>query len=319
MEHLKCCCCGSGRFDKQYDLDGPSLYKCGRCGLTIVHPRPAADRMNRKIQSWAEQDVLDGQRLEDSFGEAAQAVYRRYLGRLERGRRTNGRRLLDIGCATGAFLQAAGRGGWKAEGIEIGEASWRHACKIGLSVRNMSFSDIPESENGTYDAVTCLEVIEHLEDPAAAISLMNRLLRPEGLLLLSTPNYDSFIRKRFGPRWWVINCPDEHISLFNVRSLRRCVEDRGFEVLRVSIPKIDIAGMLKLSRSPEIALPEAPRAPGYYGARDGKVNAKRLLKRSGLYGAAKTASAGLDRLSSWPVSPIYGWGERLILLARKKA
>ena len=306
----------------RYRLDRSSIVTCGACGLSYVSPRAGAEEMEARLQEWAEQDVVDEARLRAAFGEGNLSHYRRLLRHLERHSPGAGRRLLDVGCATGAFLTVAREAGWRVSGLEIGRASRDYASgTLGLDVQRRSIYEF-EPPAAAYDAVAFLEVIEHLERPVEALRRIHRMLSPGGLLLLTTPNYDSLYRRLFGARWWVVNCEDEHIVLFNRDSLAGMLRDAGFEPLEERIRGIDLPGLARETARTLRGAPSAPTqeagAQGYYEARDARARLKSIFGRVGLLATARALLRGLDRTFAWRWSPTHAWGEQLVTVARRK-
>lgn len=319
---VACPRCGGTRAEPRYRLVRSSIVTCHGCGLSYVTPRMASAHLEEKLQAWADQDVVDAQRLGEAFSPGNLEHYARLLRLLAR-HAPCGRRLLDVGCSTGAFLTVARDAGWEVKGVEIGAASARHAREaLGLDVTRGSLYGYGAAP-GTFDAVAFLEVIEHLERPAEALDRIRELLVPGGLLLLTTPNFDSLYRRLFGSNWWVVNCEDEHIVLFNRQTLSGLLRERGFEVLEARNRGLDFHGMLREARRSRagapVAAPVELAAAGYYESRERRARLKRVLQRVGVLPAAKAALRGLDATFSWRASPTRGWGEQLIFVARVSA
>jgi SAM-dependent methyltransferase len=86
-----------------------------------------------------------------------------------------------------------------------------------------------ERPEGSYDAVTLWDVIEHLADPAAELRHLHRLMRPGGILAVSTMDVDAAAARLLGRRWpWYMQM---HLFYFSRRTLARLVEQTGFEVV----------------------------------------------------------------------------------------
>jgi len=131
--------------------------------------------------------------------------------------------LLDVGCGLGWFLEAAGLFSYGVDpsGQWPGFNSLEELVLSGDSVR--------------YDVVRCHHVIEHMTDPVKELRLMKRLLRRDGWLLLSTPDFGGPCAARFGDRYRMMH-DKTHCSLFTLESCHRFLRDHGFSIERVTFP-----------------------------------------------------------------------------------
>lgn len=105
-----------------------------------------------------------------------------------------GKRVIDIGCGGGLVAEGMARRGATVTGIDLGEAPLAvarlHAEKEGIEVeyRNIPAETIADERAGQYDAVTCLEMLEHVPDPASVVAACARLVKPGGQIFFSTIN-----------------------------------------------------------------------------------------------------------------------------------
>lgn len=322
LVHVRCPRCNGDDAAQRYKLVVSHIVTCRACGMSYVQPRVSNAQIERKLQSWAEQDVVDPERLRIAFEPASVAYYARFLDWLTRSMRLPGRRLLDVGCGTGGFLAVARDEGWQGRGLEIGRASARYASEtLGLDVSQGTLYQLDGSTQ-SYDAVSMIEVIEHLEQPVAALAIVRKLLRPDGMLLVTTPNFDSLYRRLFGSRWWVINCEDEHIVLFSRTTLIGMLEDNGFEVVFQRICGVDILGLLREARLKLGGRQHTPSVPGaaasgYYQARSAKNTFKELLRRFGVLKFVRRLLRTADATYTMRFSPTLEWGEQLVVVARR--
>lgn len=109
--------------------------------------------------------------------------------------------LLDVGCATGFFLDEARQSGWDVRGCEVSEWAATYAQKrFGLDVVHAPFPT-PQLGPRQYDAVTFLNVFEQLPDPHAAERVLRDLVKPGGLLALETWDVDALVVRLSGMKW----------------------------------------------------------------------------------------------------------------------
>jgi 2-polyprenyl-6-hydroxyphenyl methylase/3-demethylubiquinone-9 3-methyltransferase len=106
------------------------------------------------------------------------------------------RTALDVGCGAGLLTEPLARLGARVTGLdatpELIAVARDHAAKVGLDI-DYHTGDVQELD-GQFDLITCMEVIEHVADPAAFVGALAGRLAPDGLLVLSTPNQTSLSR-----------------------------------------------------------------------------------------------------------------------------
>ena len=105
-----------------------------------------------------------------------------------------GRRVIDIGCGGGILAESMAKKGATVTGIDLSEKALKvadlHSLESGVSVRYqlIAAEDMAEQEAGQYDIVTCMEMLEHVPDPAAIVRACAKLAKPGGKLFFSTLN-----------------------------------------------------------------------------------------------------------------------------------
>jgi 2-polyprenyl-6-hydroxyphenyl methylase/3-demethylubiquinone-9 3-methyltransferase len=106
--------------------------------------------------------------------------------------RLDGARVVDVGCGGGVLCEALARAGASVTGIDLAAdalvAARGHAAEHGLEIdyREVSAAELAARAPGSFDALTCMELIEHVPDPAALVGACADLLRPGGLAFFST-------------------------------------------------------------------------------------------------------------------------------------
>ncbi len=108
--------------------------------------------------------------------------------------RLAGKRVLDVGCGGGLLSEGMAQRGASVTGIDLSEkplgVARLHLLESGQNVdyRKISVEELADEMPGTFDAVTCLEMLEHVPNPSSVIAACTRLVRPGGQVFLSTLN-----------------------------------------------------------------------------------------------------------------------------------
>ncbi|HUY62281.1 MAG TPA: class I SAM-dependent methyltransferase [Candidatus Paceibacterota bacterium] len=203
--------------------------RCGACGFVCIAPVPDPRSVYGKDYFLGAEHGY-GYVDYDEDKAAMKPVFERCLAMVEEVRPIRGK-LLDVGAANGYFVGVANARGWDAEGIEISSYAAEEGRRRGLAIQTGTLEDI-SFPDGTFDAVTMFDVLEHIPHPVSAVRAVTRMLRPGGALLINTPDTGSLVARMFGKRWHLY-VPPEHLALFNAENLTKLLWSEGFEVLRV--------------------------------------------------------------------------------------
>jgi 2-polyprenyl-3-methyl-5-hydroxy-6-metoxy-1,4-benzoquinol methylase len=141
-------------------------------------------------------------------------------------------KLLDIGSGSGIMVEAALEHGYKAEGIEPSKWLQQNAQNLGLPVHQGIFPH-PETP-GPFDIITFVDVIEHVTEPGKLLSDIKNALDNDGILVLVTPDVNSFAAKIFGYKWWHYRIA--HIGYFNKKNLTQLLQASGYKIIRITRP-----------------------------------------------------------------------------------
>jgi SAM-dependent methyltransferase len=223
-----------------------ALVRCTRCGFSQPAALPALpgyfDRMydQRWSDAWLEEEYRGGTK---------DPIFRATLAGLERRLPPGRRRLLDLGAHVGRLLALARDAGWEAEGIELNPRTSAYALRTtGLPVHRADLRDLSEAGR-RWDAVTLVDVLEHIPDPVGALEAVRGVLAPDGVIAVKVPHGPNQLRKErlrgvlF--RGYRPTVADNlvHVSHFTPSTLRAALERAGFDAVEVeSAPAVRPSG-----------------------------------------------------------------------------
>ena len=238
FEYRNCPCCGQNDFrvlfesnmkadDFQKSVETVYMIpggrwgrhvECRNCKFIYVNPVSKASEINK---AYSQRKSIDASIIRENRLRASKSQ----LGLVKRYK--NGTYLLDIGCGEGFFLFNASRAGYITKGIELSQDAVEYARReFGLDVEAKPFEGLRFSE-GHFDVITMWQVLEHVPYPLAILKEVHRILKPEGLLVTSTPNIEGIPAKILGKRWWNVRCL--HINQFTVKTLTTILMNIGFK------------------------------------------------------------------------------------------
>ena len=162
-----------------FHAEKAEIQECRNCTLLIRHEYepPPADEYS--------QDEYDSEAVEREYPEYVAAFRRKQIP--YRDLLPNAARVLEVGSHYGAFLQVAGEWGWRAEGVDVGRDTSAFASSKGFVVHNLELQNA-EFLPATFDAVFIWNCFEQIDDPGPVLRASQRILKPEGLLTVRTPN-----------------------------------------------------------------------------------------------------------------------------------
>lgn len=211
---------------RQANRRGLPLWRCGRCGLIFQHPQPTAAQLVRLYdrsyyEAWDlfhSEEVVRAQKLAHFS-----CLIRDWIGN------GGGLRVLDVGCGTGFFLEAAQTAGHEAFGVELSPYASRLAIeRFGahrVHAGTLHSAPFPDS---TFDVVVMCDLLEHVRRPRAILEAVAALLAPGGLCICVTPMVGGTSFELMGPRWTHYKL--EHLFYFSPRNLSALLKSEGFEV-----------------------------------------------------------------------------------------
>lgn len=231
--HVPCNLCDADDPDQRRQLNGWDIVSCRHCGLIYVNPMPDADA----LQEFYSEAFFQGECRPAGYAdyvrdrEVHMQQFRAFWPLVRRKFPDPGR-VLDVGCAMGLFLDMVRDEGWETVGIELSgfAAQWARD-HLDLDVRAGTIFDVSVPQ-GAFDVVTLWATVEHLADPLGTLREIYRVLKPGGIILITTGEVEGILdRLSTGLCYWYE--PPAHLYYFSISTMGTMLQQAGFQVLRV--------------------------------------------------------------------------------------
>jgi 2-polyprenyl-3-methyl-5-hydroxy-6-metoxy-1,4-benzoquinol methylase len=208
------------------------VLECNSCGLCAISPRLTPDELSR---FYPEDYVSFLRAVEDEKSWLRrwdrETGIRRRCREVIRRAGTSGS-ILDVGCATGNFLNGMKRRGWTCHGVEPSPQAVKYAReRFGLDV----LEGLPEQADypaASFDVITLWDVFEHLPEPGPFLDRSRPWLKKDGWISLTLPNAKAWERALFGKYWAGWDVP-RHFNIFTPKTIMRILHEHQFRVSEI--------------------------------------------------------------------------------------
>lgn len=204
------------------------LVSCKECTLKYINPRPKTEIIARSYEEAIDFEFVKQNELR------IQTFHKNFKNIIKLLKITPSRdfRILDVGCAGGAFPKVASDLGFGVVGVEPS----RWMCNLSqekykLDIRQGTLEE-QNFKKESFDMVSLWDVIEHLTRPDLALKEIKHILKPEGYLIVNYPDIDSFFSKILRRNWPFLL--SVHLYYYNRITMRRQLETKGFEIINIS-------------------------------------------------------------------------------------
>jgi len=218
------------------NFSGLSAYQCKYCGLIEFHPQ-----ICENLENLYPNDYLDRGnrgRIHQGLLNLAEILEVRRLKRMKEVR------ILDYGSGGGEWVSRATKGGLDVFGYEpFTKNTTRRIVN--------DFSDLPDSNE--FSLVRLEHVIEHFIDLEPHLQQIRRILAPEGIVQITTPDAESISRKLFGRYWGYLHVP-HHTRIFSEKSLTAVMEASGFEKINKTVFPLNLCTAISLENLVRLSL-----------------------------------------------------------------
>lgn len=243
---VACNLCGSSERRHLFTKKGYRLVSCNECGLAYIANPPDEEAIKAIYTASANyhEGLLDPR--SEEYRRQRRTAHQ-HLRMLKHFRpKLAGLKILDVGCSSGLFLAEARTHGMDCYGTEISPETSAFARKhYDLEIHQGDWRSAGYAD-GFFDVISLFDVIEHLRDPQRELKDLERLLKPGGLLLQSTPDIDGLFPRASYPfanklDYWPHPEPPHHLFQFSEKTLTAIVENAGFTVEGAKHTAIDLS------------------------------------------------------------------------------
>lgn len=232
----KCPWCGSNKAQINLWLKDEFLTKkdfhiceCLNCGLLYTMPRPSKEKIGAYYKSdeyYSHQENKKG--FVPRLYEAIKKINLKHKFRLASRDLPVGK-LLDIGCGVGDFLHVAENKGWQCTGVEPSEEA-REIARQRIKGDLLYSEDLNHLPDQSFDLITMWHVLEHVDDLKWQVAQLQRLIKPNGRIVIAVPNYRSYDGRFYNAYWAAYDVP-RHLNHFNRTVLTKMFKTSGLSLV----------------------------------------------------------------------------------------
>ena len=235
-ERRSCPVCNSNNKTRIFQKEGGFFVKCNKCTMVYLDP-VFKDRElikyyknNIPIQSAA---CVMGNDFYDTIYNSGLKIIQKHI-------KSKNKKILDVGCCSGMFLDIAKKKGWLTYGTELNKKEYIMAKKNHV----VWSDDLEEIDfNEKFDAVTFWDVFEHLKKPTKVLKFIRKILKKNGVIFLQIPNSNSLAAKILREKCNMFD-PIEHVNLYNKDALKLLSKKHKLKILEM-VSVIDELNVIK--------------------------------------------------------------------------
>jgi 2-polyprenyl-3-methyl-5-hydroxy-6-metoxy-1,4-benzoquinol methylase len=266
---------------KDHSVSGEmfQLKKNEKYGFLETFPQPKTNQLSEYYKT---EDYISHTDSKRNWFEKAYHLVRRFSLKqklkLINGFKTETKTLLDVGCGTGDFLKTAKENNWIVSGVEP-NADARTIANHKTDNSVFDIHQLNNFETNSFDVITLWHVLEHLPDLEHQMSILKKLLKPNGRLVVAVPNYKSFDASYYNQFWAAYDVP-RHLWHFDQNSISKLFASIDMEIEQIKPMLFDAFYVSLLSEQYKSGRKNIFK--GFYNGLRSNLNASRTREYSSL-------------------------------------
>lgn len=227
---MRCPICNNKNIQTTVIFNRTPVLRCASCSAEFLEDYEQ-NRDHLYCQSYYDSWNLNVEEKNEPTRQIKYLTFKNLLDSFEKiGGILEGKRFLDIGCATGYMLDVAKDKGCDVYGVELSEWACRQAGRRHSNVFNKSIEQC-SFDCDFFDIITMTDVLEHVNSPHILFPEIKRILKPGGNIILTSPDNFSWSRRLLGRKWFQFK--DEHIIYYNKKALSHISARYGLEIVEL--------------------------------------------------------------------------------------
>ncbi|MDF7798966.1 class I SAM-dependent methyltransferase [Pontiellaceae bacterium B1224] len=229
FEKKTCTVCGGTSFEPLSDKDRYGLFMpiaiCRDCGLIQAHPRMSEKSYTHFYNDGHRRLYVGVEKPDEAYFQGRYLAGKATFDYLAKHLNISGKRILEVGCGSGAILKYLSDNGADVKGIDLSREYMEYGReRYGLDLSNTDLFDLPD--NHEFDLVIYSDVMEHILEPRAHLEKIKGLLKSDGLLYLKVPGTKNLMRPYLGD--FLKSLQNAHVCYYSLTTLRNLVESCGY-------------------------------------------------------------------------------------------
>lgn len=228
MNNYQCYLCKNAKIEAIYRLGDRIIYRCPHDNLFFS--------FDKKIKK----NLYDSAYYDSSpYGQSEPFNDRYFEQKLDEIKTLTDESkptILDAGCGWGNFLQVLQKNQISYIGVDDSPEAVK-ICKMNkLNVKKIDLLELSQKNSQQFSAITLFQVIEHLKNPVDHLKAAKKLLKKNGVLIITTPNNQSPLRYLSGSHWSIYQTPS-HFFFYSVKTLKQILTAAGFKNVKIKVDR----------------------------------------------------------------------------------